>query len=66
MEDVKSIERAVEALPPSKLAEFRRWFAEFDAAAWDRQIEDDAASGRLDRLAAEARADHAAGPSREP
>ena len=66
MEDVKSIERAVEALPPSKLAEFRRWFAEFDAAAWDRQIEDDAASGRLDRLAAEARGDHAAGPSREP
>lgn len=54
MRNAKSIEKAVEALPPSELAEFRRWFAEFDAAAWDKQIEQDAASGKLDRLAAEA------------
>jgi hypothetical protein len=54
MGDVKSIEKAVEALPPSELAEFRRWFADFDAAAWDVQIEQDAASGKLDALAAEA------------
>ena len=53
MENVRSIEQAVEALPPSELAQFRRWFAEFDAAAWDRQIESDGASGRLDDLAAE-------------
>ena len=33
MPNVKSIEKAVEALSPSELAEFRRWFAEFDAAA---------------------------------
>ena len=26
MGNVKSIEKAVEALPPSELAEFRRWF----------------------------------------
>ena len=39
MGKVKLIEQAVEALPPSELAEFRRWFAEFDAAAWDKQIE---------------------------
>lgn len=37
MGDVKSIEKAVESLPPSELAEFRRWFAEFDAAAWQMQ-----------------------------
>ncbi|MFP5406846.1 MAG: hypothetical protein ACLGHY_11090 [Gammaproteobacteria bacterium] len=54
MRNAKSIEKAVEALPPSELAEFRRWFAEFDAAAWDKQIEQDAAAGKLDRLAAEA------------
>lgn len=46
--NVKSIERAIEALPPSELSEFRRWFAEFDAAAWDQQIEQDAVSGKLD------------------
>lgn len=65
MGNVKSIEKAVEALPAAELAEFRHWFAEFDAAAWDRQIEQDAASGKLDALAAEALADHCAGSVRE-
>ena len=65
MGNIKSIERAVESLPPSELAEFRRWFAEFDAAAWDKQIEQDAASGKLDGLAAEALADYRAGSTRE-
>jgi hypothetical protein len=52
--DVKALEEAVQALPPAELAEFRRWFAEFDAAAWDQQIEDDVVAGRLDALMAEA------------
>ena len=65
MGNVKSIEKAVESLPPSELAEFRRWFAEFDAAVWDKQIEEDAASGKLDGLAAEALADYRAGSARE-
>lgn len=65
MGNVKLIEKAVESLPPSELAEFRRWFAEFDAAAWDQQIEHDAASGKLDGLAAEALADYRAGSARE-
>ena len=65
MGNVKTIEKAVESLPPSELAEFRRWFAEFDAAVWDKQIEQDAASGKLDGLAAEALADYRAGPTRE-
>jgi hypothetical protein len=54
MGNIHSIEKAVEALPPSQLAEFRRWFAEFDAATWDVQIEQDAETGKLDDLAAEA------------
>ena len=65
MASVKSIERAIEALPPTELVTFRRWFAEFDAAVWDRQIEQDAASGKLNALAAEALADHQAGSARE-
>jgi hypothetical protein len=65
MGNVKSIEKAVESLPPSDLAEFRRWFAEYDAAAWDKQIEQDAASGKFDGLAAEARADYRSGTARE-
>lgn len=65
MGNVRSIEKAVESLPPSELAEFRRWFAAFDAAAWDQQIEQDAQSGRLDALAAEALADYRSGQARE-
>ncbi|XVJ70059.1 MAG: hypothetical protein HEQ39_10685 [Rhizobacter sp.] len=64
MGDIHSIEKAVEALPPSELAEFRRWFAEFDAASWDAQIEHDANAGKLDALAAEALADHRADSAR--
>lgn len=65
METVKSIEKAVASLPPSDLAEFRRWFAEYDATAWDTQIEHDAASGKIDGLAAEALADYRTGTARE-
>ena len=65
MRNVKSIEKALESLPPSELAEFRRWFAEFDASAWDKQIEQDVAAGRLDGMAAEALADYLAGSARE-
>jgi hypothetical protein len=62
MENVKSIEKAIQALP---LAEFRDWFAAFDAAAWDRQLEQDAAAGKLDDLAAEASTDFRSGSARE-
>ncbi len=65
MENVKSIENAVESLPPMELAEFRRWFSEFDGNAWDRQIDLDAASGKLDQLATEALADYCAGSARQ-
>ena len=65
MGNVKAIEQAVESLPPAELAEFRRWFAAFDANAWDEQIEQDAAAGKLDALAAEALADYRAGSVRE-
>ena len=65
MGNIKSIEKAIEALPPAELAEFRRWYAEFDAASWDRQIEQDAAAGKLDALAGEALADFGSGSARE-
>ncbi len=65
MGNVKSIENAVESLTPLELAEFRRWFAEFDGNAWDRQIDHDASSGKLDHLAAEALADYSAGSARQ-
>ena len=65
MTTVESIARAIEKLSPTELAQFRRWFAEFDAEAWDVQIEADAAAGKLDALAAEALAEYEAGKARE-
>ena len=47
MGSVKEIEEAVLKLSAAELAAFRAWFADFDAEAWDRQIEDDVAAGRL-------------------
>jgi len=61
MGKIEKIEQEVQALSPDELAQFRAWFLEYDWAAWDRQIERDAAAGRLDDLAARALRDHAAG-----
>lgn len=54
MSTVQDIERAVVQLTAEDLAAFRAWFAEYDSDAWDRQLEQDIAAGRLDRLADEA------------
>lgn len=54
MSTVDEIEAAVRKLSPEELASFRTWFAEFDAAAWDVQVEQDVADGRLDALIDEA------------
>jgi len=62
---VDELEKAVAALPPDKLAKFRAWYEEFDAANWDRQIERDIKTGKLDKLADEALADFKAGRARE-
>jgi len=64
MPDVKAIEDAVMALPPQDLALFRRWFAEFDGAIWDRRIDAHAKAGKLDDFLAEADEDFIAGPAR--
>jgi hypothetical protein len=61
MSNVNEIEEAVQRLTPAELDAFRTWFAEFDAAAWDRQMEDDVAAGRLEVLADEALEDLRAG-----
>jgi hypothetical protein len=55
------IESAIAGLPPDELAKFRAWFFEFDADAWERQIEEDGKAGRIDALADEALQDHRAG-----
>ena len=65
MNRVEAIEQEIQALSPRELADLREWFAHYDAAAWDRQIERDLAAGRLEALASLAEADHQAGKSQE-
>ena len=55
MTKLQEIEQAVDALPQKDYSRFRRWFLERDWARWDRQIEADAAAGKLDFLIREAR-----------
>ncbi len=62
---IRAIEKAITSLNPQDLSEFRQWYMEFDAEAWDRQIEQDAASGAIDSLADEALRKHRAGETRE-
>jgi hypothetical protein len=54
MTRVAEITGAVRKLPKRELARFRKWFAEYDAAAWDTEFARDVAHGRLDKLATEA------------
>jgi len=65
MSGIKEIEEAVQSLSAAELAAFRAWFAEFDADAWDRRIEADIVSGRLDAIADEAVEDLRAGRGTE-
>ena len=64
MSRLEELERAVRDLPAEDLRAFREWFFEFDGKLWDRQIERDAAEGRLDPLIEEALAEHRAGRTR--
>ena len=64
MSEVEQIENRIKNLPPEELAKLRAWFEEFDAVAWDRQIESDSAAGKLDRFIEESSTEHKAGKSR--
>lgn len=45
---VEELESVVSGLSAAELARFSQWFEEFMADQWDRQIEQDVLSGRLD------------------
>jgi len=52
--EIEEIKTVISKMSREKLSIFRNWFEDFDAAAWDRQFEDDVHTGRLDALADEA------------
>ena len=62
---IEDLEKAIEKLPPRELEKFRAWFEQFESARFDEKIERDAQSGKLDKLADRAAAEHRAGRTRE-
>ena len=59
------IKDAVRELPPKELAELAAFIAKQDNAAWDKEMEEDAASGKLDFLFQEAERERASGQLRD-
>jgi len=62
---IEEIEKEIKELSPEQLKEFRAWYEEFDSDTWDKQIEDDAKSGKLDDLAKNAISEHKAGKTKK-
>ena len=54
MTKVEELETAISSLPEEEYSQFRRWFLDRDWEKWDREIEADAESGKLDFLLREA------------
>lgn len=62
---ITELEKAVTQLSEQDLSRFYEWFEEYYAQKWDEQIERDAKSGKLDKIAEEALKDYRAGKARE-
>lgn len=50
MTDLKEIEVAIAKLPRREFAHLAQWFDEERNRKWDRQMEEDGASGKLQKL----------------
>ena len=61
---IKEIERAITQLPEEELTELVSWLNEYHHQNWDKQIEKDLESGRLDSLIAGAETEYKAGLAR--
>ena len=62
---ITEIEQAITQLSPQDYIRLREWFEEFEAQEWDKQIERDAKSGKLDKIAEQALSEYRAGKARE-
>ena len=61
MSKIDALKAEIESLPSEEIAEIFRWLSEKDWERWDKEIEADSASGKLDFLAREAQEEKAKG-----
>jgi len=64
MSTVAEIENALRTLPLQDARSVADWLQDYLDEQWDRQIEQDAKSGKLDKLAEEALAEYKAGKAK--
>jgi hypothetical protein len=64
MRSVEEIEAEIAKLKPAQVRQVARWLAEYEARLWDKQIEADAAAGKLDRFIKEALEEYRQGKTR--
>jgi hypothetical protein len=65
MTKLEQLQSSIEKLSAQEIAELREWLGELDARLFDEKIERDAKAGKLDKLIADALADHKAGKCEE-
>ena len=61
MGTLEEIESAIAQLPRDQVFQLRKWICDRANEEWDAQIAEDCASGELDAMIAEARAEYKAG-----
>ena len=64
MTKLEKIEQEIASLDPTDVRKLAEWLAAYQADLWDRQIEEDAKSGRLDKFTETANAEIASGKFR--
>ncbi|HEY2414419.1 MAG TPA: hypothetical protein VGI40_19395 [Pirellulaceae bacterium] len=61
---IQEIEQAITQLPNKELTELVAWLADYHHRVWDKQIENDLDTGRLDSVIAAAEKEYQAGLAR--
>jgi hypothetical protein len=65
MSKVDEIQAEIESLSKEEYGRLRKWFSDRDWQKWDREIEEDSESGKLDFLIKEAIAEKSKGHLKE-
>ncbi len=65
LHSLSEIEHAVEKLSPAEFNKFRLWFFQYDQNKWDKQLENDINSGKLDQFAKEAISEYETGKTKK-
>jgi len=58
---ISELKVAIKSLPANEVAQLTDWLVDYQARAWDKQLEEDLESGKLDKLLDEVDLEYEAG-----